>query len=155
MFTQVVILLMQLKFVVEYMYFADKEGLVQSGEYVFIGFQMDVNHNHDEVPMKWYFSSFYGPHRLEERMHSFASLLIVEKRQIKNEKYQNFLKEIRDRSRSSPDFNSSYYIGCHKWENGSCLFWRNNTVVSMDKNKMRRYERGQHDKQKIRKQVWF
>ena len=122
---------MQHSFIVEYVHKAYDENLVQSGEYVFIGFQMDINMNYHDVPLKWYFSTRHGVKDQKDRMEAFASVLIMEVRRVDTPQYHKFKEDIKHLSRIPP-FNSSRYHGCAQFVRGVCMFWKNNSVVSND-----------------------
>ncbi|CAB3978900.1 Hypothetical predicted protein, partial [Paramuricea clavata] len=143
---RIVILLMSHELVIEYMLSAHKEGLVQTGEYAFISFQLSPELLNHKIQMKWYFGEFSGPGYMEKIIKSFSALLILQVRPItygrhKNNSmtYSNFSAEVLRLSREPP-FKSDAYQGCLFVNNSSnctertckCIFLKNTSLVPIE-----------------------
>ncbi|XP_028406590.1 atrial natriuretic peptide receptor 2-like [Dendronephthya gigantea] len=142
---RIVVLLMDKELKTEYMLSAYQERLIQTQEYVFIGFHLDQDVK--LIPTKRYFSYFSGSTNMEDIMKSFGSLLIIEARPVTYEKgkremtkvYRQFSEKLRSLA-NKPPFKTDSFKGCLyaggtrncTGPNCTCIYQKNSSNVRIE-----------------------
>ncbi|XP_046856398.1 atrial natriuretic peptide receptor 1-like isoform X4 [Xenia sp. Carnegie-2017] len=120
---RIVILLTEHHLTVEYVLAAYEEKLIQTGEFVFICFQLNLQGTFKRSQMKWYFRGFSSISKLEEIMDAFGSVLIIQPRVGSygfqtTDRYGKFSNKVKKLS-LYPPFKGKGYIGCMVCKNSS------------------------------------